>query len=186
MGRRAQISREAILDASLAIADAEGLAGVTMQAVAQVLAVTPMALYRHVNDKSDLLDGLVEVLLTRVQLPPDELPWQDRLRALGRSIRMIARQHPNVFPLLLTRPAVTPASLRAREAALAALRDAGLAGDQARRTERLLSTAILGFAASEAAGRFREHSQPTIDADFACLEQAIAELLGKPIPAPRS
>jgi AcrR family transcriptional regulator len=180
MGRRAQISRDVILEASLAIADADGLAAVTMQAVALALAVTPMALYRHLDGKADLLDGLVESLLTQVELPASELPWEERLRALARSTRALAQRHPNVFPLLLTRPAVTPASLRVREAVLVALADAGFGDEQARRSERLLSTAILGFAASEATGRFREHSRATLDADFACLERSIAELIGRP------
>jgi AcrR family transcriptional regulator len=177
MGRPAQISRAAILDASLAIADSDGLAAATMQAVATSLKVTPMALYRHVEDKADLLDGLVEGLLTQIELPDPGLPWEDRLRAIGRSTRALARSHPNVLPLLLTRPAVTPAALRAREAVLSALKDAGFGEEDARRSERLLSTAVLGFAASEAAGRFRGLSPATLDADFESLERSIAELL---------
>jgi Bacterial regulatory proteins, tetR family len=57
VGRTAQISRAAILSAGLAIADEHGLSAVTMQAVARRLRVTPMALYRHVANKDDLLDG---------------------------------------------------------------------------------------------------------------------------------
>ena len=92
--RRAQISRDVILEASLAIADADGLAAVTMQAVARALAVTPMALYRHLDGKADLLDGLVESLLTQFELPASELPWEERLRALARSTRALAQQPP--------------------------------------------------------------------------------------------
>jgi AcrR family transcriptional regulator len=177
MGRRAQINREAILGASLAIADERGLDAVTMQAVAGRLNVTPMALYRHVASKADLLDGLVESLLTGFPLPPGELAWDRRLRELGRSMREIARRHPEVFPLLLSRPATTPASLRVREAARAAIEDAGLDSERAAHAERLSSTAILGFAASQAGGRFRELSAATIDADYARLENSIASLL---------
>ena len=66
MGRAPQISREAVLDAALRLADEQGLEAVTMHAVARRLNVTPMALYRHVDDKNALLDGLVEVLPRRV------------------------------------------------------------------------------------------------------------------------
>jgi AcrR family transcriptional regulator len=177
MGRPAQINREAILRASLAIADDRGLEAVTMQAVASVLEVTPMALYRHVASKADLLDGLVESLLTGFPLPADELGWDQRLRELGRSMREIARQHPQVFPLLLSRPATTTTSQRVRQAAIAAIEEAGLDSESAAHAERLISTAILGFAASEAGGRFRELSAATIDADYARLESAIASLL---------
>jgi AcrR family transcriptional regulator len=173
MGRRAQISRDAILRASLAIADNEGLDAVTMQAVAGRLDVTPMALYRHVASKADLLDALVESLLTGFALPSDELPWDRRLREIGRSMREIARKHPQVFPLLLRRPATTPASLRVRAAARQAIEDAGLDSERAGHAERLISTAILGFAASQAGGRFRELPAAAIDADYALLETVI-------------
>jgi AcrR family transcriptional regulator len=177
VGRRPLISLESIVQASLAIADAEGLGALTMQAVARRLGVTPMALYRHVRDKAELLDRVVEALLTEVPLPADDLPWDERLRTMGRSIRTVARRHPAVFPLLLQRPATTSESRRVRDAVCLALQEAGFAADVARRAERLLSTAVLGFAVSEAGGRFRGHSRRTLDEDFACLEDGIRHLL---------
>jgi AcrR family transcriptional regulator len=177
MGRPAQISRDEVLQASLAIADAEGLDAVTMQAVARRLGVTPMALYRHVASKADLLDALVEGLLTEFSLPAGDLPPAERLRAMGRSIREVARRHPSLFPLLLQRPAVTPESRRVRDSVCAALEEAGLGAAQARQAERLLSTVVLGFATSEAAGRFRNHPRSVIDQDFACLERVIGQVL---------
>lgn len=177
MGRPAQISRDEVLQASLAIADADGLEAVTMQAVARRLGVTPMALYRHVASKADLLDALVEGLLTEFSLPAGDLPPAERLRAMGRSIREVARRHPSLFPLLLQRPAVTPESRRVRDSVCAALEEAGLGAAQARQAERLLSTVVLGFAASEAAGRFRDHPRSVIDQDFACLERVIGQVL---------
>jgi AcrR family transcriptional regulator len=177
MGRPALISRDAVLQASLAIADADGLDAVTMQAVARRLGVTPMALYRHVSGKADLLDALVEGLLTEFALPDSKLPAGERLRAMGRSIREVARRHPSLFPLLLQRPAATPASRRVRDAVCAALEQAGLGAAQARQAERLLSTVVFGFAASEAAGRFRNHPRSVIDEDFACLERVIGRVL---------
>jgi AcrR family transcriptional regulator len=177
MGRPAQISREEVLQASLAIADADGLEAVTMQAVARRLGVTPMALYRHVASKADLLDALVEGLLTEFSPPAGELSPGERLRAMGRSIREVARRHPSLFPLLLQRPAVTPESRRVRDSVCAALEEAGLGAAQARQAERLLSTVVLGFAASEAAGRFRDHPRSVIDQDFGCLERVIGQVL---------
>ena len=177
MGRPAQISRDAVLRASLAIADSAGLDAVTMQAVARRLGVTPMALYRHVAGKTDLLDALVEGLLTEFPRLEGDLPPGERLRALGRGVREVARRHPSLFPLLLQRPAATPGSRRVRDAVRAALEETGLGAEQARRAERLLSTVVLGFAASEAAGRFRDHPRSVIDEDFACLERVIGQVL---------
>jgi len=138
-----------------------------MHSVARSLGVSAMALYRHVDDKDALLDGLVEVLLTEV--PAVAGTWAERLSALANGIRETARRHPAVFPLVLTRPAVTPAARAVREAVQAALGDGGMPAAYVARAERLISTAVLGFAASEAAGRFRDHDQDVLDADFAEL-----------------
>ena len=169
MGRRPQIDRAVVVDAALQLADESGLEAVTMHAVAQRLGVTAMALYRHVDGKQALLDGLVERLLTGYPLAPADVPWPDRLTAMAEGIRSTAKQHPAVFPLLLTRPAVTPAARTVRDYVQAALREAGLSADDAARAERLISTTVLGFAASEAAGRFRHHAQAVMDEDFAVL-----------------
>jgi AcrR family transcriptional regulator len=169
MGRRPQIDRAAVVDAAMMLADESGLEAVTMHAVAQRLGVTPMALYRHVDGKQALLDGMVERLLTSYPLPPADAPWAGRLTAMAEGIRSTAKQHPAVFPLLLTRPAATPGARTVRDYVQAALREAGLTAADAARAERLISTAVLGFAASEAAGRFRHHAQAVIDEDFAVL-----------------
>jgi AcrR family transcriptional regulator len=177
MARPAQIDRAAVLAASMAIADDRGLAAVTMQAVADRLGVTAMALYRHVANKADLLDGLVEALLTEFSLPSAELPWAERMSAIGQAVRATARRHPDVFGLLLLRSATTPAAVRVRDEIYVALREAGVAQEEIPRVERLVSTMVLGFAASEAGGRFAGHSAAEIDADFADLERIIEQML---------
>lgn len=148
-----------------------------MGAVAERLGVTSMALYRHVTGKAGLLDGMVELLLTEFPPPPAGLPWPERLAALAANIRASARRHPSVFPLLLQRPAATPQALRTREGVYAALRQAGLPEDQIPQAERLLSTAILGFAVSEAAGRFHNHPRGQLDADFSALQSMLGDYI---------
>jgi AcrR family transcriptional regulator len=164
------INREDVLDETLALAEERGLHAVSMREVARRLGVTPMALYRHVGDKQGLLDGLVERLLEELPLPDESLPWRERLRALGAGTREVARRHPDTFLMLLRRPATTPASLRRRETVYAALRDAGVPEELVPRVERLMSTFMLGFAASEAGGRFAHHDPAVLDADLEWLE----------------
>jgi AcrR family transcriptional regulator len=176
MPRPARIDRGTVLDATLALADEEGLAAVSMRAVAARLGVTPMALYRHVGDKSQLLDGLVEQLLLELPLPDSTLPWHERLDALAAAMRATARKHPRVFPLLLQRPATTPGAVRARDAVYGALRDAGIDESAIPRVERLISTFVLGFAASEAAGRFTATPQQ-LDEDFRWAGNHIRQIL---------
>jgi AcrR family transcriptional regulator len=177
MGRTAQIGRAAILEAALKIADDQGLDAVTMHAVAKRLRVTPMALYRHVASKAALLDGLVEVLLTEFPLPARDLPWDEFLAGLAAEIRATACRHPAVFLLLLSRPTVTSAAIGVRDAIYQALRQAGVHETAVVRTERLLSTVVLGFAMSEAAGRFGHHDQAVIDDDFAELQRWLRGIL---------
>ena len=147
MPRQALISREAILDQTLALADERGLAAVSMRAVAARLGVTAMSLYHHVRDKNDLLDGLVERLLAELSLPDPSLPGEERLHALASSMRRTAGRHPDAFPLLLGRPVATPAALAVRDVAYTALKDAGVPDALVPRAERLLSTFVIGFAA---------------------------------------
>jgi AcrR family transcriptional regulator len=181
VGRPARIDRERVLRTGLALADEQGLASVTMHAVAARLGVTPMALYRHVGTKAELLDGLVERLLTEFPLPAPELDWEAKLTAMAQGIRRVARRHPAVFPLLLERPAATPAALVVRGEIYDALAEAGVDPAEVARTERLISTAILGFAVSEVGGRFARHSRRLLDGDFTrLLEMLRACILGAP------
>jgi len=148
------LKRERVLDAALVVAEREGLERLSMRLVAAELGVSPMGLYRHVTSKDDLLDGLVERLLGELELPEDSSPWDERLRILATEVRALAQRRPELFGLLLRRRAVGEDATRARQVALRALRDAGLDSKAAERMERLLSTVVMGFALSEATGRF--------------------------------
>ncbi|MBO0851096.1 MAG: TetR/AcrR family transcriptional regulator C-terminal domain-containing protein [Pseudonocardia sp.] len=179
MPRPAQIDRDSVLAAALEVADATGVAGLSMRAVAERLDVTAMALYRHVGDKQQLLDGLVERLLLTLPPPDPALPWRERLATLSAAMRQTARDHPRVFPLLLQRPAITPGAQRVREWVYQALRDAGAAEELIPRIERVLSTFVLGFAASEAGGRFTV-GERELDLDITWF----AERVLNPLPGP--
>ncbi|WP_328744378.1 TetR/AcrR family transcriptional regulator [Streptomyces sp. NBC_00285] len=148
--------REEILDAALAIADERGLEAVSMRALADRVGVTPMALYRHVKDKAALLDGMVGRLLSAL-LPSDpsqERTWDEQLSTLAHACRQVAQRHPWAAHLLFSRPAVTPDAVRAVDIIYLALIEAGVPEPEVPRLERLISTFVIGFAASEASGRF--------------------------------
>jgi len=182
MGRPPTIDRAAVLTAGLAVADQQGLDALTMQAVARRLGVTAMALYRHVESKSDLLDGLLELLMAEFTAPGLGACLPDQFAAVSASVRACAKRHPHVFPLLMQRPASTPDARRYRDCLTRALRDAGVARRELARTERLISTAILGFAASEAGGRFTHHSQRELDRDFARLQELLLQFIESQLP----
>jgi AcrR family transcriptional regulator len=177
MARPPSFDRRRVLVEALALADEEGLDALTMAGVAARLEVTAMALYRSVRDKADLVDGLVEVLLTEFPAVPAGRPWAERLRILAGHIRQTARRHPSVFPLLLTRPVVTDAALGTRQVVYDALAEAGVAASSIPRVERLVSTAVLGFAVSEVSGRFGRASRELLDEDFDALLTMMEDLI---------
>src|SRR5690242_5473679 len=145
--------RRQILDAALAIADEDGLDGVTMRAVAARVGVSPMALYPHVGSKAALLDGLVERLLSELPRPSGD-DWRVGLRDMAYALRGLAKVHPDAFPLLLARPSVTPLAAGVVDAVYGGLLSAGVPPEHVGRLERMISTFVLGFALSEVNGRF--------------------------------
>jgi AcrR family transcriptional regulator/transposase len=171
----APLARDRVLEAALAVAEREGFERLSMRLVARELDASTMALYRHVKNKDDLLDGVVERLLGELRLPDESLPWDRRLRMLAAELRVLARRHPELFGLLWRRRAVGAGATRAREAAIRALCDAGLDPEAAARRERLLSTVIMSFAFSEVAGRF---AGLDADAEFEEALELLADLAG--------
>jgi AcrR family transcriptional regulator len=153
--------RQEILDAALALADERGLEAVSMRAVAERTGVTPMALYPQVGSKAELLDGMVERLLTEL-VPADAAlaagadgqDWRVRLRALAHAFRKLAHGHPWAATLLLRRPSVTPDAARVVDLVYTNLLDAGVPAPEVPRVERLVSTYMIGYVASEVGGRF--------------------------------
>jgi len=130
--RGAGLSRERVLEAALAIADAEGLDALSFRRLAGVLGVTPMALYRYVDGKDALLDGVGDLVLSTLELPgPSAGDWREQLRAMALSFRSALVGHPAIVPIFLTRPLITPAGMRAANAVLGIFRAAGFPPEQA-------------------------------------------------------
>ncbi len=151
--------REEILDAAVDIADERGLAAVSMRAVAQAVGVTPMALYPHVKDKAGLLDAMLGRVLGRLYeaapvMASQGADWRRRLRGFADTARELATGHPWAVNLLFSRAAATPDAAATVDLLYDALLDAGVPPSQVPRLERLISTYVLGWIASESGGRF--------------------------------
>lgn len=137
-GPKREMSVEKIVDAAIELADAEGLAAVSMSAVASRLGFTPMSLYRYVTAKDELTLLMQEVALGS---PPDDVnaagTWRERLAAYHHAMQAAYLEHPWVLDLPLSGLTVTPNSAAWLDAGLAALAGTPL-DDDAR-----LSTALL-------------------------------------------
>ncbi|MDQ0732240.1 TetR/AcrR family transcriptional regulator C-terminal domain-containing protein [Arthrobacter sp. B1I2] len=110
--RKAGLSRERVLSAALELVDAEGLDALTMRRLGQELDRDPMSLYRYAANRSALLDGVSELVLNELVIFPDDPDWQAQLRRIAHDLRRLALRHPNVVPLLVTRPLSTPLGMR--------------------------------------------------------------------------
>jgi len=145
-GRPARLSPERVLDAAEALLDAEGVDAVTIRRVAETLGVSPMALYRHVRDKDDLLAALIDRLARRLTRPPaaDAAAPRERLLALWRMLYDGLAQHSWLPEVLARRQLMAPSVLWAVEEIHAALLDAGLPLEQAVLAYRQLWQFTLG------------------------------------------
>ena len=154
------LTTERVVDAALRAADQGGIEAVSLRRLAAALEVTPMAIYRHVRNKSHLLDLMGERLLEQVDLALDEsATWQDRLRRLLASYQTVVAAHP-AAPLLLSRPFVSPAVPRATEALLAIFRSAGFDAGQSARVLQVISGMLLGPAIHRATWATASRDRP--------------------------
>jgi TetR/AcrR family transcriptional regulator, tetracycline repressor protein len=125
-GERARLSKSAVIDRALKLADADGLDALTIRKLADHLGVTPMALYWHFRSKEDLLEGVAEQVWGELDVNVDpDAPWWAKLQRLLESLVRVLRAHPAAPQLLLEHEKRNEAALRATEATLAILTSGG-------------------------------------------------------------
>jgi TetR/AcrR family tetracycline transcriptional repressor len=123
---RAKLTKSAVVDRALQLADATGLEALTIRKLATDLGVTPMALYWHFRSKEELLDGLTERLWSEFDVTVDAAaPWPAQLRRLLESLVKVLRAHPAAALVLQQHERQSEPALRAMEITLEVLRSAG-------------------------------------------------------------
>lgn len=142
-GTDSVITRDAIVRAAISVADAEGIEDFTMRKVAGELQVSTMALYRHVDHRTDLVSGMIEAVYRESHLPElSGADWRSSLRSVALWEWGIFRRHPWVVPLASsTRAFITPSVMASTEEALKGLIDEGCSADRALE----IVTMVLGF-----------------------------------------
>lgn len=143
MKTKVELSRTAIVDRALEIADAEGIAAITVRRLAQEFGVTPMALYWHVKNKDELLEAMGDRFYDDLDVPAGG-PWAEQLRAATTALVTSLRRHPGAAHLAAYRVLQCEAGCELTEQALASLRRAGFSVEQASDIARTaLQTAIM-------------------------------------------
>ena len=148
--RRGTLSRKRVLRAALDIADEGGLESLTMHAIGRRLGVQAMSLYRHVDDKADLLDGLVDLVVSEVEVPTSLADWKAAMRQRAISARQVFVRHPWAIGLVESQRRPRAVTLRHHEWVLGVLLDAGFSVTVAAHAYNLLDSYIYGFTLQEA------------------------------------
>ena len=143
---RSRLSRERVLRAGIAHADAGGLEALSMRKLADELAVAPMALYRHVANKDDLIDGMIDVVFGEIDVPLAGTDWKTAMRQRAVSVRDVLARHRWAIGMMESRRNPGPANLRHHDAVIGCLRAAGFDLAMAAHAYSLLDSYIYGFA----------------------------------------
>jgi AcrR family transcriptional regulator len=141
------LSRDQFADAAVAIIEREGPDAVSIRRLAAELRIGAMTFYGYFRDKEELLDYVVERAARDLSLPPDEGPWRSRLQSLMETIWLGLTEDPTVVLIRSRKPLLTPSALRATEAGMQILVDAGFDIEEAAGAWRLLFTYVFGYAA---------------------------------------
>lgn len=147
---RIPLWRDRVLRAALAHADETGLDGLTMRRLAEVLDVAPMALYRHVANKDDLLDGMIDLVFAEIELPAADLDWKTWMRQRAISSRAALTRHPWANGLMQSRRRPGPATLRHHDAVIGRLREGGFSIAMTAHAYSVMDAYIYGFTMNEA------------------------------------
>ncbi|HEX8939821.1 MAG TPA: TetR/AcrR family transcriptional regulator [Candidatus Limnocylindrales bacterium] len=163
-GRPARISRDDVLQAAVEIADRDGLEALTMRSIGQRVGVEAMSLYRHVKDKDDVLDGIVDLAFSEIEAPETE-SWRAGLERHARSTHDALVRHPWAVGVMESRAG--PASMRHHDAVLGCLRGGGFSVFAAVRAYNIVNSYVYGFCLQELSLPFRTpEEQSAVSADI--------------------
>jgi AcrR family transcriptional regulator len=175
--RRARLSTERVLDAALALADSGGIEALTMRRLGQDLQVEAMSLYNHVADKDAILDGIVDLVFSEIEVPSGRADWKTAMRERAISARDALLRHPWATSLMQSRTQPGPATLRHHDSVIGSLRKAGFTIDMAAHAFSVMDGYIYGFALQQV--NLPSH---TIEESAALAETILRELPAEQYP----
>jgi len=144
--RRRPLSRDRVLRAAIELADERGIESLTMRKLGEELRVEAMSLYNHVANKDDIVDGIVDLVFSEIDLPASGADWKTALRQQAISLRDVLLRHRWAIGLMESRRKPGPANLRHHDAVIGSLRSAGLDMPTIAHAYSLLDSYIYGFA----------------------------------------
>jgi AcrR family transcriptional regulator len=146
---RAPLSKERVLQAAVALAERDGIESLTMRKLAGELGAGAMSLYHYVPNKSELLDGMIDIVFSEIELPSIDVDWKTAMRKRAISTREVLNRHRWAIGLMESRATPGPASLRLHDAVLGCLREAGFSIEMTIQAYSVQDAYIYGFALQE-------------------------------------
>mgnify|MGYP001370541539 CR=1 FL=1 len=143
--RRSRLNRAKVLEAAVALADEVGIEALSMRRLAEELGVAPMALYKHVADKEDLLDGMVEVIVREIDPQATGENWKNAIRLRVLSARHTLQRHRWARQAMETRTKQTPAVLDYMESFIGTFLSAGFSTDLTHHVMHAIGGRMWGF-----------------------------------------
>ena len=159
-GRRPRLSRERVLQTAVALADESGLEALSMRRLGERLGVEAMSLYKHVRNKEDLVDGMVDSVFAEIELAEDR-SWRPAMRGRALSVRTVLRRHPWAVPMMQSRTAPGPRTLAHLDALIGILRGAGFSVGLTAHALSVIDAYVYGFAMQEKALPFDTEERST-------------------------
>ncbi|MFI5985281.1 TetR/AcrR family transcriptional regulator C-terminal domain-containing protein [Streptomyces sp. NPDC051555] len=144
--QRIPLNRDRVLRAAVALADTIGIEALSMRRLAQELDVVPMALYKHVANKEELLDGMADAVVGEVDPPAVGPDWQRVVRDRILSARRVLLRHPWAARVIESRTGPTPAVLAYLDSMAGSFRGGGLSADLTHHVMHAMGSRLLGFA----------------------------------------
>lgn len=164
---RLPLSRDRILQAALELVDAGGIGSLTMRKLGQALGFEAMSLYNHVDNKDDVLDGILDLVLAESEPPAPAGDWDTAIRTSAISVHEALRRHPWSCTLLMSPGHVRPARLRYMDLLLGRLRDAGFSAETTYPVYHVLDGHIFGFSLWETSHTYTAEEVSSFEAKFA-------------------
>ncbi|MFF0945952.1 TetR/AcrR family transcriptional regulator [Kocuria sp. CPCC 205300] len=143
--RRAPLSRDRVLRAAVVFADTSGIEALSMRSLAQQLGVVPMALYKHVASKEELLDGMVDVVVAAIDPPRLEAEWRIAVRERILSARQSLARHRWACQVIQSRTQASPVVLEYMDSLMGIFLAGGVSADLTHHAMHALGTRMWGF-----------------------------------------
>jgi len=142
---REPLTKERILRAAVALADEVGVESLSMRRLAQELGVVPMALYKHVANKDDLFDGMIDIVVGEIDPPIEGADWKRTMRERILSARRALLRHPWASSVLESRGEPTPTIIGYMDSMMGVFLDGGFSVDLMHHAMHVMGSRILGF-----------------------------------------